>query len=164
VKHLKKQILILSLVVIIFLVLPDSVLAASKGGLVPCGGSGQSACTLKDIFVMVARVTNTLIGLAGIYAVYVIIGAGFWLVVTMGNEEKLTNYKKQISQAVVGFVLVLMAYMFVNTAVNYILLGGAGKKIKLENGKEVECKLDLTDPLNYLIIHSNPKDHAKCDL
>jgi hypothetical protein len=113
---------------------------------------------------MVARVTNTLIGLAGIYAVYVIIGAGFWLVVTMGNEEKLTNYKKQISQAVVGFVLVLMAYMFVNTAVNYILLGGAGKKIQLENGKEVECSLDLTDPLNYLIIHSNPKDHAKCDL
>src|SRR3989344_6831635 len=105
----KKQVIILS--TFLLLLLPFGVAA---DGLVPCGGPTESPCTVKDIFVLVARVTNTLIGLAGIYAVYVIIGAGFWMTVTMGNEEAITKNKKALTQAVVGFVLAMMAYMMVN--------------------------------------------------
>ncbi len=145
-----KQILILS--VSLTLLLPFSVQAR---GLVPCGGVDEKPCTVTDVFVLVARVTNKLIALAGIYAVYVIIGAGWWMVNTMGDEERLTKYRKQMTQAIVGFVLVLMAYMIMNTAVNLILLNA---------GENKACKLDLSDPLNYLEIHSNPEKHAKCKL
>ncbi len=154
---MKQKILILSLVVFLMPFFADA------RGLVPCGGVDEKPCTVKDVFVLVARVTNKLIAIAGIYAVYVIIGAGWWMINTMGDEERLTGYKKQLTQAIVGFVLVLMAYMLMNTIVNYILIGGAGKKITLEDGKTVvECTLDFTDPLNYLAIHSNPIEHAKC--
>lgn len=129
--------------------IPFFVLAA---GLVPCGGATESPCGIKDIFILFIRTTNTLIGLASIYAVYQIINGGFWLVVSMGNEEAISTQRKRITQAVVGFVFSMMAYMLVNTVVNLLLLNGA-------NGK---CKLDLKDPLNYLIIHSDPKEHAKC--
>ena len=145
----KKQIIILS--TFLLLLLPFGV---SADGLVPCGGPTESPCTVKDIFVLVARVTNTLIGLAGIYAVYVIIGAGFWMTVTMGNEEAITKNKKALTQAVVGFVLAMMAYMMVNTTVNYILLEAATNE---------KCKIDLSDPLNYLIIHSDATKHASCN-
>ena len=130
-------------------------------GLVPCGGPTQDPCKVKDVFVLVARVINTLIGLAGIYAVYVIIGAGFWMIVTMGNEESIAKQKKTLANAVVGLVFTMMAYMFINTAVNYILIGQAGKTI-IVNGKQEKCSLDLQDPLNYLYIHSDPTRHSNC--
>lgn len=126
--------------------------AANAAGLVPCGGPTESPCTIKDVFVIAARVTNTLIGLAGIYAVFQIVSAGFWLVASLGNEEAITKRRKSIVQAVVGFALALMAFIFVNTAVNYLLL----------NAEKKECKLNLQDPLNYLVIHSNPSQHAAC--
>ena len=112
-------------------------------GLVPCGGVGEAPCQVSDIFVLIARVTNWLLRFAGLYAVYQIIGAGFWLIVSQGNEEKISSNKAKISNAIVGLVLALMAYLFVNTAVNLILLQGVKK-----------CKIELSDPLNYININT----------
>lgn len=140
-------------ILIIALLLSAIPFFASAAGLVPCGGPTEDPCTLKDIFIIAIRVTNTLIGLAAIYAVYQIVGAGFWLITTMGEEESITKHKKAATQAVIGFVLTMMAFIIINTAVNYILLGAEKNK---------NCKIDLQDPLNYLIIHSDPALHAKC--
>ncbi len=145
----KQKYKIISLVFVL-LALP---FLASAAGLVPCGGPTESPCTVTDIFVLIARLTNVLIALAGIYAVYVIIGAGFWLVISMGNEEKITQHRKALTQAVVGFMLIMIAFMVVNTVVNIILL---------QAYKDQDCKLDLSDPFNYLKIHSDPTKHAKC--
>ena len=144
---MKSKIFIFSLIISLF------PLFATARGLVPCGGINEDPCTVKDVFVLVARVTSALIGLAGVYAVFELIRVGFDLVISMGNEEKITTQRKRIESVVLGFVLVLIAYMFVNTAVNYILLGG---------GKDKNCRLDLSDPLNYIKIHSDPANHAKC--
>ncbi|MEK7617837.1 MAG: hypothetical protein AAB410_01710 [Patescibacteria group bacterium] len=143
----KKQIFILLLGLLVL-----TPFVASAAGLVPCGGPTESPCTLKDIFVLAIRTTNTLIGIAAIYAVYTIISAGFWLIVSMGEEEKITKNKKAIVHAVVGFVLTMMAFMIINTVVNLLLL----------NASQQKCQLDLKDPLNYLIVHSNPQEHADC--
>jgi flagellar biosynthesis protein FlhB len=52
----------------------------------------------------------------------------------MGNEESITKWKSALTSAVVGFVLVMMAFLLVNTAVNYLLLGGTtGSKVELNN-------------------------------
>jgi hypothetical protein len=120
---------------------------ARAAGLVPCGGSGENPCTVRDAFVLIARVTNWLIAMAGVYAVYEIINNSFWLVVTMGNEESITKRKTGIGNAVFGFIFVLCAYMLVNTAVNGLLLRGS-------------CKFELNDPLNYLTIN-NKSDTCK---
>lgn len=117
----------------------------SAAGLVPCGGNTASAtdtgkpCTFEDLFVLVARVTNWLIGVAGAYAVYQIVFAGFNLVTSMGNEEKITKNKDALSNAIVGFVFTLLAFVLVNTAVNFILLSG-----------NKDRRVDLTNPLCYL--------------
>lgn len=107
-------------------------------GLVPCGGIGENPCTLQDAFTGVARATNFLIAMAGFMAMYNIIQGSFNLVISMGEEEKLTANKKQITNAVIGFVLVMMAFMFVNTATNLVL--------------QSKCTIDLTNPLKYLTI------------
>lgn len=139
----KRSTIIFSLLLLlcIFVAVPHFALAR---GLVPCGGDGESPCTISDIFVLIARVTNYLIMMAGIYAVFKIVGGGFWLIVSSGNEEQITQKKKWVADGVIGFVLVLMAFMFVNTVVNALLVN------------EVEsCKINLSDPLTYLKIKDN---------
>lgn len=129
---------------------------ASARGLVPCGGynkdgTREPVCDVKFTFTLVARATNWLIAMAGVLAVYEIARAALWLVISMGNEESITQNKSALSNAVVGFVLVLMAFLFVNTVVNFLLT----RSLVSDNPS---CKLDLTDPLNYLTI----KDTSKC--
>ena len=138
---LKKQKIIILAAVLFFIIVPHF---ASASGLVPCGNNGQNPCTVLDIFTLVAQVTNWLIGLAGVYAVFKLIQAGFWMVVSVGNEEAITTRKKQIESALLGFVLVLFAYMFVNTAVNSILVNNIPG-----------CQINLKQPLNYLQINPN---------
>ncbi len=127
---------------------------ASARGLVPCGGytdtgERERPCNVEDIFVLIARTTNWLIAVAGIYAVYKLIFSGWNLIVSMGNEESITKNKGAISNAVVGLVLVLMAYMFINTIVNFML---TRDKATVTNP---ECRFDLGNPLNYLQIDPN---------
>jgi len=136
---------------------------AEARGLVPCGGyaddqgTREQPCQVKDVFVMIAVVTNWLIGASALYAVYQIINHGFYLIVSMGNEEKITQHKEGISNSVIGFVVVLLAFMFINTVVNVLLT----RSIVTTPGSpqyDESCKLDLRNPLTYLTI----TDPSKC--
>jgi hypothetical protein len=78
--------------------------------------------------------TNFLIGFAGVYAVFQIVTGGFWLALSMGNEENITKWKRSITNAVVGFVLAMMAFVFMNTAVNVLLvMDDKDKKVNFQN-------------------------------
>ena len=65
--------------IIIILALLSLPLVVSAAGLVPCGDTqhGEQPCTVYDVFYLIAHVTNWLIMVAGIYAVYKIIDGGF---------------------------------------------------------------------------------------
>lgn len=133
---------LLAVLLFVHFVLPN--IAHASGGLVPCGKSTDAnPCTFLDIFTLIATVTNWLIALAGVYAIWAIIYNAFWLVITTGNEEGITKRKQGIMNAVVGLVIVLAAFMFVNTAVNILLLHNVSG-----------CKVDFTNPKSYLTIAS----------
>ncbi len=141
----QKFTLILSLLMVLFSFIFSPAPAQARG-LVPCGGYAndqgtvrEPPCNIEFAFAMVAMVTNWLIMVAGIYAVFQIVSAGFWLVITMGNEESITKYRKMLTEAVVGFVFVMMAFILINTVVNYILLNG-----------NPALRIDITNPFNYL--------------
>ena len=128
----KKNILIL-VTISCLLIFPHFTHAA---GLVPCGGDGEPRCNIYHVFYIIATLTNWLISVAGLYAVYKIANAGFWLVLSGDSDESVTKWRKGITGAVVGMVMVFMAFLIVNTAVNLLLMS--------------KCKLDLKNPLNYV--------------
>lgn len=137
-----KQKIFLIVALVAFTLFPFVSLGA---GLVPCGGpSDPGPCTVQDFFFMVARVVNWLIMMAGVYATYVIIGAAFWMIVAGGDEEKITQKKQALSNAVVGLTLAMMAFLFINTAVNWLL--------------KSKCAIDLRNPLTYLVIKDYSTD------
>jgi len=58
----------------------------------------------------------------------------------MGNEENIKKWRGALSNAVIGFVLVMIAYILINTTVNYLLLAGNAKTLLV----------DLQNPFVYL--------------
>jgi hypothetical protein len=125
---------------------------ASARGLVPCGGytdatntTREHPCGFLDLFSLVALVTDFLVSMAGVYAVYKIIDGGFGLIISTGNEEKITQRKGEITDAVVGLVLVFMAYMLINTVVNALLT-----RSLVVTSANSQCALDLKNPQTYL--------------
>ena len=110
------------------------------GGLVNCGHSIQDPCRVQDLFYLVARVTNWLIAMIGLYAVFRFIWIGFSMVTSVGSEEAITKNKSALANVILGIVLSLMAYLFVNTAANYILRS--------------KCRINLADPLTYLTVNN----------
>jgi hypothetical protein len=141
----KRKIILLLVIVAIFVVLAAPAFTQAAG-LVPCGGPTESPCTVRDVFYGLARITNWLIMSAGIYAFYEIVSGGFWLVASAGQEEAITKNKNRLYQAFIGLFIVFAAYMFMNTAVNFILMS--------------KCKVNLASPLSYVL---SVQDPSKCD-
>lgn len=102
---------------------------ASARGLVPCGGPGEPICTVDHIFVMAGKLFGAALAFAGMFAVAMIVYRGFGLVLSAGNEEQITKHKGGLTNAIIGFVLVMLTFTIVNT-----LLRGVFKlRINLAN-------------------------------
>ncbi len=109
---------------------------SGRGGLVQCGNKVNDPCTVEDIFNVFIIATNLLIGLVGLITIYAVFSAGFTMVTSSGNTEKTTAGKKQLTNALIGMLLVLLAFMLVNV----IIYGLAGAK----TGR------DIFNPLDYI--------------
>jgi len=122
--------LVAAAVLLVGLLLPVSVAQAQ---IIPdCNplpgqsGSGQQEpCGVKHILQLLINIYNVLLGLAAIVALLFIIWGAvrmfIWSVIEE-PESELTAAKRTVTRAVVGFVLVLLAYLMVNTLV--VVLGG----------------------------------------
>jgi hypothetical protein len=100
-----------------------------QNGLVPCGHKDSSVngerpsdtCTISDIFVGIARVTNFLMGFAAVFVIYKFVNAGFGMVTSNGNPQSLQVAKDGMANAFWGMMLILIAYVLV-LAVIYAIL------------------------------------------
>jgi len=117
---------------------------AVGGGLVPCGNNDSTilspsggtsptlpadTCKLGDIFKLIARVTNFLVGLSGLYAVYRILMASYDLITAAGSDEKISSGRKGLENAITGLAIVLLAYLLVNT-----IFAVFGPKVGVQSG------------------------------
>jgi len=116
---------------------------ATGKGFVPCGNPGQRACTIGDIFTGTAAIINFFIAFAGLYAITFIIVSGIRMVLAAGNPTKITAARKSMASSIIGFVIVLISFVSINT-----LLSGGSFGLGLKNGANI-----LTHPIEYI----NPK-------
>ncbi len=125
------------LVSLLTLNLPFPVAAA----FVPCGTKANpQQCAFKDLIALIARVINYLMATAAIVAMYYILLSAWNLITALGNEEKIKKAKTGINNAVVGFGMVVLAFVFVNLLVNGIF----GKTGATRQWWEAACVFDIT--------------------
>ena len=124
-----------------------SPLVVSAAGLVNCGNAelkdGETtlsdACTVGHLFNTVVAITNFLIAFAGLVAVLMLVKGGLSMVVSAGNPTAYGAAKKTLFGAIMGMLLVFVAFVLVNT-----LLAGS-LSIGIKNGASI-----FTNPSGYI--------------
>lgn len=114
---------------VMILLLPQLALGADPGGLVTCTGADCNLCTF---ILMVGVIINWLFGFLVLAAVLVLVFAGFKLVVSAGNPSAMEDAKKMATNVVIGLVIVMSAWLIVDTMMKALLdpnlEDGSGKK------------------------------------
>jgi len=106
---MKKLALITSSVLL--LALPVTALAQTSYTIEDIGSSvGLGTADLKDTVV---NIIQWVLGILALVAVVMIIIGGFQWMTAAGNEEKIEKAKKVISAAVIGLIIVLLAWAIV---------------------------------------------------
>lgn len=88
---------------------------AYADGLVPCNGSD---CELSDLYQLGYKVINFGLDFAAIIAVVSILWGGILIMTAGGSEGRLTQGKAAITAAVVGLLIVLGAWLIINTLIS----------------------------------------------
>ncbi len=71
-----------------------------------------------DLEATVINIVQWILGFLGLIAVIMILWGGFTWITAGGNEDKVATAKKIISAAVVGLIVVLLAWAIVTFVVN----------------------------------------------
>ena len=76
----------------------------------------------KDITLLIQKVIDVIVGLAGVIAVLFIVYNGFVIAVA-GSTDKLTNAKNGLMWAGIGLILIIFAYVVAKTVISFTYLG-----------------------------------------
>ena len=107
---MKKLILIFLLLVLFIPVITKA------AGLVPCGGpEPEKPCTACDLLVLLQNVLHFALTMAFLIVVIFAIYGGFRWILSGGNEENIKAGQKTLSSALIGLVIILCAWLIVNT-------------------------------------------------
>jgi len=112
---------------------------AGDPGLVPSGRDGDfgpdgfGSCELVDT---VNNVIQFLIKMTAILAVFVFIYAGFIMVSSRGDSAQIEGAKKLFSNVLIGFVIMLAAFLIINTVLSILVGGTSG----ILNWQTIECQ------------------------
>lgn len=95
----------------------------SEGGLndiAPVYDQTGTPSDNDDIRIIVARLIRVVLGLLGIIALVIIIAAGFRWMTANGDEEKVTESKRQLTNAVIGLIIILASFAIATFVINQL--------------------------------------------
>jgi hypothetical protein len=99
---------------------PLSTISGPCQNLVPC----KDDCKLSDIFVMIQNIVNCLVAISTIICLLFLVIGGLLYIFSLGNPENLTKAKNTILWALGGLALVFLAWLIVNTVMQFMGVGG----------------------------------------
>jgi RsiW-degrading membrane proteinase PrsW (M82 family) len=109
------------------LIFPSSSLAA---GLVPCGGSGEPACQLCHLFVLLDNILDFVFKfiVLPVATLLIVIGGGMFFFYAE-NPQKAEQAKTLLTSVVIGLVIIFAAFLIVGIFLNVIGLANWTKDV-----------------------------------
>lgn len=92
--------------------------------IVPSAGAYHGIAEETSLYQAIKDWTNFFLGFFALIAMIAIIFAGFMYVTARGEQEQVEKAKKTIIYAVIGIIVVLLAYVIVNSLITYGPQGG----------------------------------------
>jgi hypothetical protein len=130
---------------IFLLGLPVFVFAA---GLIPCGGS--TPCTLCHVFVLIKNLINVLSAIAIVLLGVGALVAAVLFITAAGDPGRISAGRQAITSAIVGFIIVLLAWVIVNTIVGFATGKYAGEKATIftKPWDTIDCTVTTDESTN----------------
>lgn len=94
---------------------------AGAQGFVPCDGTDCDACHFIE---MGQLILFWLIGILAVVFAAIALVAGWGLATSGGNQQALSQAKSRMANAIIGFILVLAAWLIIDTLMRSLLAGG----------------------------------------
>ena len=116
-----KNILVCIVSLLLTLILPIITFAA----LVPCGNSDQPACNISYFIYMVNAIINGIIGIATVIFAISLIYGGFLYLTSGENPGNKEKAKSMLWRTLIGFVIILTAWVIVHTILNALVPEGS---------------------------------------
>jgi uncharacterized membrane protein YwzB len=164
-----KRIITLTLYVYIgiSIILPELVYAIDPGVVTPqlSAAGGSTGLTKLDPRIFVANMIQMSLGILGTIFAGLVVLSGYWLLTAQGREDVITNAKKTMLRAVVGLIVILLAYSittFIDIGVKQLNDGSRDSAGGRTGGTGVStCCLICTRPdgrqiCNFDTLRSNP--------
>ena len=101
----------------------------------------ESAASATTAYDMIGMIINILLGFLGVVFLILIIYGGITWMTAGGNEEKVTKARTRMINAVIGLVIVMIAYGITYFVISrlkesFIEAGRAGEEIEAPNQQE----------------------------
>ncbi|MEI8344259.1 MAG: pilin [Candidatus Moraniibacteriota bacterium] len=87
----------------------------ASGGIISCGRGGQPMCTLCDLIIGIHAIIIYLLKIAIGLALTIFTVAGVMYIVSVGNSGMIELAKGAMKNAILGFVIILAAWLMINT-------------------------------------------------
>lgn len=125
----------------IFFLVPSVIFAqeapyvATDMGFVPCEGTFCSACHFIEL---ANRIVDWLIGFMALLFAVIMVVSGFRLVISGGNQSAKENAKSSLTNGLIGFLIVLGAWLAIDTLMR-ALIGDDGQINGKTPWSQIEC-------------------------
>lgn len=117
-----------------------------SGQFVPCSGTSCSAC---DIVSLANNVVDWLVGFLALLFAVIMVVSGFRLVISGGNQSAKENAKSSLTNGLIGFLIVLGAWLAIDTLMR-ALVGDDGQINGKTPWSQIECwKQNETRTVKY---------------
>lgn len=135
---------ILFVALLLFILPIDVATAQSTGtGFVTCTGTDCSACNFVELLNLLII---WLFGIVFVIFAVLMTVAGFGLVTSGGNQSALDAAKTKFSNAIIGILIMMAAWIIVDTLLRGTLAGGAGEITGYGPWAQVQC-MNQTTPV-----------------
>lgn len=95
---------------------PDN--APTISGQSPSSANEQNMSLDAGRLKLTAKVVNTVLGFAGVVAIFFVINNSWYLIISGGQEEKITQHKKGLMWAVIGLILIILSYSIIRFVIS----------------------------------------------
>ena len=87
----------------------------------------------EGVLCIIGNILQFILAIAFIIAVIFLVVGGFRYIVSQGNEEAVEKAKSTITSAIIGIVVVVLAWIILTIVLNLVQQGEAGEVTLLQN-------------------------------
>lgn len=111
--------------------LQQSILGYVKGPCLECGN-----CSMCDLLSIVTRFADILVAFSGVAALLMFVWGGMTMIMAFGDQSKVTSGKNTVIAAVIGIIIVMGAFVFVNTVMKGLGYNGSWNTCDIQTAAE----------------------------